>query len=158
MAVRANIKGAPSAWRQGLAVAVGISVGALTALGLISLATPAKAQVLSPMESYVAAQSDVFLVKVDISNPYKQAQISEITLLNDGLEPIEPLTMTAPPRIHLASGETKTVSILVPFEDGRRSRIIYVCHAIQPKRRGHKAQGSTYKGEVCGKVSAFKLS
>lgn len=98
------------------------------------------------------------MVQVDISNPYPNAQLSEITLLNQALQPIKPVSITLPPRVQLAPGETRKLSMLVEFEPGWNTRIVYICHAIQPNRPGLSGKGAGYRGEVCGKVSAFKLS
>ena len=126
--------------------------------GTIAIVWPSlsQAQVLSPMDSYVAAQGDQFLVSVKISNPYPTSQTSEITVLDHRLERLGPVTMTSPETFLLAAGEARSVSLLIPFEPGRITRIIYVCHAIHPRSPDTARAQSSYKGEVCGKVSAFK--
>lgn len=140
------------------AALIGFAAGLAITLSLVGFARPVYAQVLSPMDSYVAAQSDVFLLKVSITNPYESPQISEISLLDHTMNPIEPVSSTIAPLIRLGSGEVRNLSMLVEFEPGRRTRVVYVCHAIAPRDPNNFSLGSAYKGEVCGKVSAFKLS
>lgn len=127
----------------GCALASGITLGAV-----------ASAQSVSPMEKQIKTFTDKFVVQVTIANPYPSGQVSELYLRSAEWEAI-PGAVLSHRRAFLGGGKRLTVTALIPFEHNQTKRYVYLCHAITPKTGG---QGAAYRGEVCGKYSAIKLS
>ncbi|WP_298914970.1 hypothetical protein [uncultured Algimonas sp.] len=124
----------------------------VTAALLAAFPMTASAQALTPMKQVVPADTDVFKIGVDVSNPYAQPQRSRIIVRDTAMLPILRVALTADDFV-LGPGQKRRIGVLVDFEPGKRTRIVYVCHAMQPRIAG---VGASYKGEVCGKVSAFR--
>ena len=123
-------------------------------VGLCAAALPASAQTVTPMKQIVPTFTDQFVVEVQISNPYRSAQLSEIVLYTDDWTPIDDAVLSHR-SARLGSGDKLKITVLVPMVPGRKVRHVYLCHSITPRTNG---QGAAYKGEVCGKFSALRLS
>lgn len=116
--------------------------------------SPACAQTVSPMEKIHTSFTDKYVVQITIRNPYANGQLSEIEIYSEDWRPVRGAVLSHK-SAYLGGGENLQVTALVPFHPGRKTRYVYICHAITPKSGG---RGAAYRGEVCGKYSAIQLS
>ncbi len=125
--------------------------GFVTFIGLAS-ASAVQAQSVAPMSQKVVSFGDVFLVQFEIRNTYETAQINDITLYTSDWKLLE-ANYISQKSVKLGPNNTMVITAMVPFS-GEFARTIYVCNSILPRVNG---TGSSYKGEVCGKVYALRL-
>lgn len=114
---------------------------------------PAHAQSVAPMEKTIHSFAENFVVQITIQNPYNSAQVSEITVFDADWKPL-PKARLSQNRAYLGAKHSLTITALVPFEK-QKQRHVYICHAITPRQAG---VGAAYRGEVCGKYTARRLS
>lgn len=128
-----------------------LSAATLSLLG--GLAISAAAQSVAPMTQEVRGFNSQFVAQVEISNPYDSPQKANVKVYSADWHPIEPIYLSNANRI-LAPNQKVVVTALIPF---RRDsyRVVYICNTITPRLGG---VGQSYRGEVCGKVSAQRLS
>lgn len=122
-------------------------------VSLCGMTSIAAAQTVSPMEKHITSFTDKFFVQVMIKNPYKSAEISEIEVFDKNWTPIKGVVLSKR-RTLLGAGQNLTITALVPFNGAKKTQI-YLCHAITP---GNQGRGTAYRGEVCGKYIARRLS
>lgn len=111
------------------------------------------AQSVSPMQKTINSFAENFIVQISIQNPYKSAQVSQIEIFDENWRPMRNAFLSQKQAL-LGSGHNLTITALVPFQ-GKRQTHVYICHSITPRVAG---KGSAYKGEVCGKYTARRLS
>lgn len=104
------------------------------------------------MKQNVRAFKDRFVVQVEIKNTYETSQLSEMSVYDENWNPVKPIYISHR-SARLGSDRKLIVTAVVPMGDDPY-KIYHICHAIHPIRGGVAA---TYKGEVCGKVTAVKL-
>jgi hypothetical protein len=114
--------------------------------------SPATAQALSPMKDFIHSSTDRFTVDVRVINPYPDSQRSQIIVRDTSMQPIKDAFITANNFV-MSAGQVRAVSVQVSFMPKSRTRIIYICHSILPQYAG---VGTSYRGEVCGKFSAYR--
>ena len=113
----------------------------------------ASAQSVVPMTQEIQGFNSQFVAQVEISNPYDSPQKANVRVYSSDWQPIQPIYLSNANRI-LAPNQKVIVTALIPF--ARQShRVVYICNSITPRLGG---VGQSYRGEVCGKVSAQRLS
>lgn len=118
-----------------------------------SVAFLASAQSVAPMTQQIRGFNSQFVAQVEISNPYDSPQKATVRVYSSDWQPIQPIYMSNADRI-LAPNQKVIVTALIPFAR-QNHRIVYICNSITPRMGG---VGQSYRGEVCGKVSAQRLS
>lgn len=93
------------------------------------------------------------MFQVQIKNTYEQGQTSYVELFDMDWKPVEG-GYTTHKSAFLGAGQNLVVTVLVPFK-GEKKKQVYLCHSITPRVNG---RGSAYRGEVCGKYIARRLS
>lgn len=124
----------------------------LSALALSAASLSAGAQSVAPMTQDVRGFNAKFVAQVEISNTYDTPQWTSVRVYSPNWQPIEPIYMSNANRL-LGPNEKVIVTALISFANQSR-RTVYICNSITPNRGG---SGQTYRGEVCGKVSAQRL-
>ena len=120
---------------------------------VMGTAISAAAQSVAPMTQEVRGFNSQFVAQVEISNPYDSPQKANVRVYSSDWHLIEPIYLSNSNRI-LAPNQKVVVTALIPFM--REShRVVYICNTITPRLGG---VGQSYRGEVCGKVSAQRLS
>ncbi|MGJ8563401.1 MAG: hypothetical protein ACSHXY_07605 [Alphaproteobacteria bacterium] len=120
---------------------------------LSGIAVSSTAQTVSPMKKHISSFAENFIVQVTIANPYDKSQVSEIEIFDANWTPVKGAVISQR-RALLGSGHTLKVTALVPF-NGAKETYVYLCHSITP---GLSGRGTSYRGEVCGKYTARRLS
>jgi|GEM_PF-1995137 len=113
----------------------------------------AAAQSVAPMTQEVRGFNSQFVAQVEISNPYDSPQKANVRVYSSDWHLIEPIYLSNSNRI-LAPNQKVVVTALIPFRRNSH-RVVYICNTITPRLGG---VGQSYRGEVCGKVSAQRLS
>jgi len=111
------------------------------------------AQSVAPMKKEITSFAESFMFQVHIKNTYDQGQISHIELFDMDWNPVEG-GYTTHKSAFLGAGQELVVTAMVPFK-GEKFKQVYLCHSITPRVNG---KGSAYRGEVCGKYIARRLS
>ncbi|CAM3820809.1 hypothetical protein [Litorimonas haliclonae] len=128
-----------------------LSAATLSFLG--GLAISAAAQSVAPMTQEVRGFNSQFVAQIEISNPYDSPQKANVRVYSSDWHLIEPIYLSNANRI-LAPNQKVIVTALIPFRH-ESHRVVYICNTITPRLGGI---GQSYRGEVCGKVSAQRLS
>lgn len=128
-----------------------ISASALPLFSGISFL--AAAQSVAPMTQEIRGFNSQFVAQVEISNPYDSPQKANVRVYSSDWLPIRPIYLSNANRI-LAPNQKVIVTALIPFAR-ENHRVVYICNSITPRMGG---VGQSYRGEVCGKVSAQRLS
>lgn len=121
--------------------------------GVMSFGTSAFAQSMSPMEKDIASFSDKFMFQVEIKNTYKTGQVSDVKVFTMDWKPIE-TAFVSHKSAFLGTGQMLVITAMIPFDE-HIVRSVRLCHGITPKTAG---RGTAYRGEVCGKYTAKRLS
>lgn len=112
------------------------------------------AQSMAPMQQKVRGFDANFLVQVEVANTYDTPQIASVRFYTDDWQPIHPVYVHNGNRL-LSPHQRVVVTAIVPFRQ-QRHRVVYICNSITPSR--NRGGGQSFRGEVCGKVSAQRLS
>ena len=120
------------------------------ALACASLAVPAAAQVMTPMQGSVAAFGEHFAVQVRPANPYRHRIGVEMKVYDHQFRPV-PNARVVPDRFQLGGGASREVTAYVPFE-GQSPRYVRVCTESVPYRN----TASPIRTRICGKFRALQ--
>lgn len=112
----------------------------------------ATAQSVAPMAQEVRGFNSQFVAQVEISNPYDSPQQADVRVYSSDWHLIQPIYLSNANRV-LAPNQKVIVTALIPFSQ-ENYRVVYICNSITPRLGG---VGQSYRGEVCGKVSAQRL-
>ncbi len=123
----------------------------LSVLGGVTMS--AAAQSVAPMTQDILGFNSQFVAQIEISNPYDSPQKANVRVYSSDWHLIEPIYLSNANRI-LAPNQRVIVTALIPFTHSSH-RVVYICNSITPRLGG---VGQSYRGEVCGKVSAQRLS
>ncbi len=123
------------------------------ALLLCALPPTASAQSVAPMSQNVVSFSEIFIIQVEIQNTYSTSQRNEIYLYDADWNRLTPryISSAAP---FLGPGDKMVITAMMTF-NGQNDRKVYICNTITPRQGG---VGTAFRGEVCGKVIATRLS
>lgn len=122
----------------------GMAVVALTSV------SAASAQGLSPMRAEVKSFSDQFAVRVFPMNPYEQRIKVQIKVYDDTFQPVA--ANVIPAEAILASQDSRSVMVVVPFE-GASQRRVRICAESIP----FATATTKLRTQVCGKFFAQRL-
>jgi hypothetical protein len=117
---------------------------------LMLWAQPAAAQSMTPMRGEVKSFTDRFAVRVFPGNPYPKRMQFEVKVYDQDFFPVE--ASVTPSRITIAGGETRAVTVVVPFE-GKSSRRVRICTEAIP----YTGKTTRIRTQVCGKFLARRL-
>ena len=104
----------------------------------------AEAQSLSPMRGQVVSFSDRFALRLTPGNPYDRPMTVTVAVYDEGFRPIRAAVL--PARQTLGPGHSGTVTVVVPFAEGRERRV-RVCARARPVG----TTGARIVTEVCGR-------
>jgi len=124
----------------------------LSALTLSTVSLSASAQSVAPMTQDVRGFNAKFVAQIEIRNTYDTPQQTTVRVYTPDWHLVEPIYLSNANRL-LGPNEKVIVTALISFANQSR-RVVYICNSITPRRGG---SGQTYRGEVCGKVSAQRL-
>jgi hypothetical protein len=119
-------------------------------LVLLLWTLPAAAQSMTPMRGEVKSFTDRFAVRVFPGNPYARKMQFEINVYDQDFFPVT--ASATPAKVSIAGGETRSVTVVVPFE-GRSSRRVRICIEGIP----YVAKTTRIRTQVCGKFLARRL-
>ena len=128
-----------------------IRLGWLACIAAFLSGGAASAQVVSPMLHETAAVGPVATARFEAANPYEHSQLSEFFIVDAKGAPIRS-AFVSPARRTLAPGGRVPLMVQVPME-GHARRTVYVCHAIEPRHPNMVSSGTSYRGEVCAKLT-----
>jgi hypothetical protein len=137
-------------WRMGTQFVLS-PIAVTLALGAGALHAPASAQSLQPMRGEYKSVSDQFAVRVFPGNPYAHRMLVEVHVYDDAFREID--AQVYPREVLLASQDSRSVMVVVPFE-GRAERRVRICAESLPN-----IQSTTrLRTQVCGKFIARQLT
>lgn len=123
-----------------------------SAIALSGVSLSATGQSVAPMSQDVRGFNAKFVAQIEISNTYDTPQWASVKVFTPDWQPVEPIYLSNANRL-LGPNEKVIVTALISFANQSR-RVVYICNSITPRVGG---SGQTYRGEVCGKVSAQRL-
>lgn len=119
-------------------------------LALMLLPQGAAAQSMSPMRGKVQSFSDDFALKVYPANPYGHRIRIEVKVYDADFRPIQDARVS-PHNFTLGSNFARPVTVIVPFEAGKKERRVRVCTESVPFPG---QSSSNVKAQICGKFIA----
>lgn len=115
-----------------------------------ALASPARAQSLTPMRGEAKSFTDQFAFRVYPANPYPRRIRVEVKVYDENFAPIQASVM--PPSAMLAPEDNRSVMVLVPFE-GRDERRVRICAESVP----FEDKATRLRTQVCGRFLAQRV-